>query len=332
MKLKAGLKRVLALLPKEKGKNVFNRVRFTGNPSTVFVTDGICSSTVFVDEDIPSFVCDADILKYVVKDKGELSISVEMGKVVMTTEVNRYDIPCEDASAFPLVIHPSEDLFIEHDLTCIDTVIHGASKNSKANGLPFVHFTKDYIEATDRTRLVKVLYGFDWVGTLPIELFNKWPSKKGEQGFYADDYRAYFKLGEEYRICTLTNVKYPSTEVATKLPSVVNAFTVGRKDLLNMIVQATDISEVNGVLFEIGSSYKVKIKALGRESVLDSYVGELLIEGSNVESKVSVNGKLLQQSLKKINGRFITCIYNEYPNPFVVRSGDTLVYIWPMLN
>jgi len=333
MKLKEALKRVMALLPKDKNKSFFHKVRFVSSPSAVFVTDGICSSLAYVDSELPDFLCDSSILRKAIKDKGDLSIEiVGSGKIDIFSELNRYRLVGQELASFPVPSFPdAKCIFTEVDLTFLNSVIYSASKTSKNGGWPYVHFTNSFIETNDTIRLARVDTEFPWEGVLPIELFNKWPKKIKEGGFCVDDYFVYFKLDDEYRVSVITKEDYPDTLTATKISDNCGHCVVNCKELLEIVKQATEVSEVNGVLFEFGGN--VRIHALGRECVLDGYVGSLKLDDAIVDiGKVSVLGKVLVKSLRNIKSDVVNLIYGPYPEPLVVRGGDTSVYIWPMVN
>lgn len=333
MKLKDALKRVVPLLPKDKNKSAFDKVRFVSSPPSVFVTDGLQSSLVYVDDPIPDLLCNASIVKQAVKDKGDLAVVQDGGgKVSICSERNVYTVQGEYLASFPKPVIPESKLvFEEIDHTVINSVLYAASKNEKNGGLPFIHFGEGFVEATDTTRLCRVFCDFSWQGVLPSSLFNKWPKKVKEAGFVVDEYFVYFKLDEEYRISIIPENKYPDTSNATTLSEDLGLGVVNRKDLLDTVVQATDISEIKGVCLNFNNS-SLEIKALGRDHVLSEYKGNVVMEGVVREGAISVSGKMLSQCLRNIKGQFVNATYGPYPEPLVLRSGETKVFIWPMLS
>lgn len=329
MKLKQALKRAFALLPKDTN---FNKVLFVSSPASVFVTNGLCSTIVFVDDPLSDFLCDASVLVKAVKDKGDFRFRViGNGFCQIETTANQYTVMGEDTSLFPRPVFPDYDLFDDSiDLRKLQSVIYGASKSSKDEGLPYLHFADLFVESTDRVRLIKELVRFRWSGLLPIGLFNKWPKKFGEGGFYFDGYRAFFRLGDEIRYAFPVKDKYPDTQVATTIGEGNGTVVLARKEILDIVKQANEVSDIKGVHFTFGD--KVEVRALGRESVLDYYYGSSELDKPLVPGEVAVSGKLLSQSLRNIKTQLVTFIYNKYPSPLVIRGEQTLVYIWPMLN
>jgi len=330
MKLKSALKKAMSLLPKDKG-TVFYKVRFIKSPSSIFVTDGLCSSVVKVDDDIFDFLCEASVLVNAVKDKGDFSFTVEGdGSVKLNTDSNSYTLIGEDISSFPSPIFSDGSLFGDADILGLNNVIYAASKTAKNDGLPYIHFTNTYVEATDRVRLAKFLIDFPWEGLLPVDLFNKWPKKASSIGFYFDGYRCFFMIGDEVRYAFPLGDKYPDTTVATTLGDNKSCVVVSRKSLLETIKQASEVSKISGVLLSFGET--LEVRALDRESVSYAYLGYVMTEGEGTGCDVSVSGKSLSQCLRNIKSSEISCYYGEYPSPLVLRGGDTLVYIWPMFN
>jgi hypothetical protein len=336
MNLKSALKGVLSVLTKDKTKSVFNKIRFVENPSGVFVTDGICSSFIYVDSPLMDCLVDANVVSEAVKDKGELLLSSfdQIGKVCLRNEYNVYYLNCL-ADPYPLPIYPkSEYNFIAMDVCKLNNIIFSASKTSKANGFPYIHFTKNYIETTDGNRLVRldnISFPYDDV-VVPIELFNKWPKKIRCGAVYRDDYFLYFMLGEEIRTVILSDRKFPNTATATKYNNTYSSI-VNRKQLMDVIKQASNISEIKGVSFDI-KDRNIGIKALGVGSVSDSYIGNVdIIEGcSELLFNVGINGVLLHQCLSHIKSDEIELIYNKYPSPLIIKGDDTTMYIWPLIN
>lgn len=331
MKLKQALKRVIALLPKN-DQSAFYKVRFASDPSSVFVTDGSSSSIVYVDEDdLIDFVCNASVIVKAVKDKGDLSFQTwGGGQCALCTDNHTYTLTGEDTTIFPYMVHPTAEFDRNVDISVLNNVMYAASKDGKSDGLPYIHFADGFIEATDRIRLVKVLANFGWEGLLPIQLFNKWPKRFGEGGFVFDGLRAYFLLGDEVRYAFPVKEAYPNTVGATTISKGIGQCALIRKWLLEAVKQANELSEVKGVSLNFGD--KVEIKSLGRESIMDSYVGSLETEEKLKEGNVSVSAKLLTQSLRNMKSDVVLLMYEKYPSPLVLRGGDTLVYIWPMLN
>lgn len=333
MKLKEALKRVTALLPKDKNKSFFHKVRFVSKPSSVFLTDGLQSSLVYVDDYLPDLLCSSEIITKAVKGKGDLAITEQGdGRFALCSETNLYHIQGESLASFPKPIVPESKLaFDEIDHTPIGSVVYCASKNEKNGGLPFINFGDGFVEATDTFRLCRVDYDLPWQGVLPSALFNKWPKKVKEAGFAVDEYYVYFKLDDEYRISIIPESKYPNTTNAITLNDDLGLGVVFRKDLLNTVIQATDISEIKGVSL-IFNNDDLSIKALGRDHVLEDYKGSVAMDGIVREGSISVSGKLLSQCLRNLKGNFVNITYGVYPGPLVLRSGDTKVVIWPMLS
>lgn len=329
MELKKALQRVMAILPTTKDKSYFSKVRFFSDPSCVFTTDGLNSSFVFVDGSLPDLICDASLVKKAIKGKGDIVIRQDgIGQVMLFTETNSYTLAHESIE-FPIPVIPTKGIdFVECDLSKLDIVKYAAPKNSKNNNFPYINFNAGFVEATNRECLMRLEGDYPISTALPIELFNKWTKKAKVSGILFNEYFVYFKFDDEYRYTTINKVNYPNTSVIYEA-SFKDRCAVDRSSLLDTISQATEVSEVKGVSLKFGSS--LEVKALGREHVMDSYSGEVSIEGNSKEVELFINGKLLCGLLKKLKGELITLNYSEFPNPLNVISQNVKAFIWPMM-
>lgn len=337
MELKPALKGMLSLLTKDSNKSVFNKIRFVSNPSGVFVTDGICSSFAYVDSPLLDCLVDASIVSEAVKDKGALEFNTTFdgtNRVCLIGKANYYYLDCL-SDVYPLPIYPKSDYqFISMDICKLNSVIFSASKSSKANGFPYLHFTKDYIEATDGNRLVRLEemnFPYEDI-VIPIELFNKWPKKVKCGAVYKDDYFLYFMLDSIIRIVALGDRKYPNTDIAIKYKYDYHTI-INRKQLLDVIKQASNVSDINGISFNI-IDRKIEIKALGIDTISDSYIGNVgIIDGStDVPFNVGINGVMIYQCLSHIKSDVVELVYNKYPSPLVIKGDNVTMYIWPLIN
>lgn len=336
MELKAALKGVLSLLRKDKDKSVFNKVRFVSNPSGVFITDGVCSSFIYVNSDIIDCLVDCSIVEQAIKDKGNLALdySDKNGFVRLFSEYNTYYLECLQDN-YPLPIFPKSDyIFQSCDLCKLNNIIFSASKTSKDKGFPYIHFTSKYIEATDGNRLSRLYMDFPYDNlVIPIDLFSKWPKKLKVNAVYKDDYFLYFMLNNEIRSVVVSERKYPDTTIATQFKED-SYCGVLRKELLDIIKQATNVSDVKGVLLDFTKINSLSIKALGSESISDCYIGDVPILASqfNLLTSIGLNGTLFQQCLSHLKCDSIKLYYNKYPEPLLIKGDNTYMYIWPMVN
>lgn len=336
MKLKSALKSVLSLTTKDKTKSVFNKIRFEANPSGVFVSDGICSSFIYVDDPLIDCVVDASVLSQIVKDKGELALtnSDQIGKICLCNPYNVYHLPCS-SDPYPFSIYPRSDyLFQAVDLTKLDSIIFSASKTSKDGGFPYLHFADNYVEATDGNRLSRLYWIFPYNDlVVPVELFNKWPKKLKKSAVYKDDYFLYFMLDDEIRIVILSDRKYPNTDIVVKDKVEKNHCFVNRKQFLEIVKQASNISEINGISIDF-STESLLLRALGKENISDIHIGNFQAESGHtkVDFLVGVNGTMLSQGLQHLKSDMVELIYSKYPDPLILSTQDVSMYIWPMIN
>ena len=321
MDLKSALKRVLAMLPKG---NLYDGVLFSKD--TVSVTNGLVTSVVkldgiYYDTDM---VVGSEELKAAAKVKGNISL---VGNEVHT-DVGVYTLHVKNECKYLGPPEYPKDFF-EIDISSMKKVIGVASKTDKDGGVPFLNFTKKYIESTDRCRAARCYPGIGWEGVLPIELFNRWPTCKSV--FYGEsDIFVFFELDGEMRIATKRTHKFPSLGEFFEKDDYVGNCIISTAGFIDAVSQASDVSSFKGVAISF-DGVEIKVEALNDKGAAEGYFSSVKpIRMNGYIKSVYLNGTLLIKALKLFKLSAIRISYGEYPSPVKLSAGGLTVLLWPL--
>lgn len=337
MELTQAIQRVAKVCPKKKDKANFQVVRFLppqgDGPSYVYATDGLVTSLIKVDGDcLPNVLLPAGDLIKATKDSGEIKIVEDgYGQVSLITFFGVYRLQGKSFDCFPgLPRMPSSYTPISlGEWGDIRKVFHAAAKEAEDSELAVVHFTPDYVEATDKARLVRVNLSKEWSGLVSVSVFKSWP--KGEVYVSFTETHAFFWVGDELRIGQLLNCpNYPKT--ASTIPGEHEGpyAVVSTRKIYEAAKQGAQLSDLGMVTLEFGDS--LIIRAWSENQEASTYQAEIKIyDGSKHAGLFLITGKFLVEALAHVESRNIQLGYGGLSDPLRIDSGAYTACIWQLI-
>ena len=329
--------------PKKKEKAALQAIRFfpryQDNLPYVYATDGLRASLIKIDlDDLPNVLLPAGDLVKAAKDPGGLDV-VESGsgKIELRTDISTYELLGMPLDHYPgIPAGPGEYRPIK-TWPWVKKVFHAAGRETVEPELAVINFTPEYVEATDKSRVVRIELQEDWRGLVPASTFKAWP--KGDVWSAFTSAHAFFWVGEELRIGTLFhNANYPKT--AGLLPKEHKGpyIVVPTGALGGAVRQGSVLSHLGLVTFEI-TLEKLIIRAWqeGRElSEGGSYVATIDVLGGSMAGSMGagmllLTGKYLDEALRPVASPNVKLGFGGIADPLRIESGVYTACIWQML-
>ena len=338
MELSKAIQRVAKVCPKKKDQAALQTIRFLpsyqGEPPWLYATDGLRSALVKVDrEDLPNVLLPASDLVKAAKDPGELDVvEVGYGKIELRTEAAVYQIQGLNFGSYPGVPQtPTQYAPVaSEDWAEVVKVFHGAAKETVDPEMAVIHFTPDFVEATDKNRLVRVDVAGPWAGLVPARAFKAWP--KGEVQVAFTTTHAFFWIGDELRVASLlTNPDYPKT--ANTVPPVhPGPFVLVRTALFrDAVCQGMAMSGLGLVNMEMTGD-KVVIRAWQEDAEESSYVAEApVLHARGPAGMLTITGKYVDEALRKVDTPNVKLGYGTVADPLRIESGRFVCCVWQMV-
>lgn len=332
MDLKTAIQRVSKVLPRGKDVESYKWIRFlSGPPSRIYATDGPRTVVAQVDVELPDVLLASDLLVKAAKDGGEITVhQVGYGNIELRTPSTVYKLQGYGGDQFA-ALPPVPDMFTEVDYWGqVTKVFHAAASPAVDSDLAVIRFTPEFVEATDRYRLVRVSAPGPWAGLVPTDVFKTWPKGMVEVAFTTQ--HAYFRVQDELRIATIRSTAYPNTD--SVIPDVHSGprVLVPVGILVNAVKQGLEVSELGlvNLTFEDG---QVVIRAWQEGDVGKAYQAEVpaLHRWDWAPGSVLVNGKYLHQSLKVVDTPNVILGYGDIADPLRVESGLFVACLWQMV-
>lgn len=353
MELKRAIDRVVKVCPRRKEHAAFQAIRFVPNPAGVpyvYATDGRRFASAHVDlKDFPDMLLPSGPLAAAAKDLGTLEIiEAGYGKLELRSKTSTYSLRSMDTSKFPVLpVMPEQFSPISSgDWAEVTKVFHAAGREQENPELAVVHFTPEYVEATDQTRLVRVEIPGPWDGLVPVSTFKSWP--KGSVHTVFSKTHAFFRVGDELRVGVLAhNSSYPKTvSVVPKRhegPFVLVATEIFR----DAVQQGTALSELGLILLEMDSvTLGMQVRAWREGStddpryeatvpVLHGKLPEPVLPGkfpepSAVQNIMLLAGKPIEAALQKVVTPNVRLCYGTVSDPIRIESGIFSACVWQM--
>lgn len=339
MELSQAIQRVAKVCPKKKDQMALQVIRFfpshQGNPPWLYATDGLRSALVKVDRpDLPNVLLPAGDLVKAAGDPGELEVvETGFGKVELRTETATYQLQGLNFDAFPALPQtPAQYTLIQKEYWAeVAKAFHAAAKETEDPELAVVHFTPDYVEATDKNRLVRVEIPGPWAGLVPARAFKAWP--KGEIQVAFTTAHAFFWVGDELRVAgLLTNPNYPKT--ANVIPPEYQAFAlVETAAFRDAILQGLAMSGLGVVNLDVNPAVdNLVIRAWQEGAEESAYVATIpILHGRGEPGMLLVTGKFVHEALQKVSTPNVKLGYGGVADPLRMESGLMTVCVWQMV-
>ena len=344
MELKQAIQRVAKVCPRKKEKAALQAIRFLpaqgeNTPPYLFATDGIRSALVKVDIDqLPNVLLpSADVVK-AANDPGEMDLKeIGYGKIEFHTPISSYQVQGMNFDGYPTIPPiPSQYtpvMFWEQ----VSKVFHAAAKPAEVPDLAVVHFTPDYVECTDKSRLVRIEVSGPWDGLVPVTVFQTWP--KGDVFTAFTSTHAFFWVGDELRMAVLAHSPdYPKTNQVVPVRHAGPFMLVETQVFRDAIRQGMKLSTLGLVLLEFGEQpVSLKIRAWQEKSEESSYEAEVPVLNSRpgvpgaAESVLLITGKYLDEALKEVDTPNVRVCYGNINDPLRIESGLFRACIWSMV-
>jgi len=297
--------------------------------SRLYAYNDRCGVIVEVDEDLPNMWVASEKLRAIGKGKGEVTITPGAHGAATFSGVGfSYDVHCAiDLKEFPgLPLLP--DAFMYLDMDPILQVVHAASEDEDYPSRQTLHFTDEWVEAFDGSRLARVYTRTGVAGLLPSEMFKSWP-KRQEAGVFTSKSGVYFKIGEdEIRFAPYVIGEYP--DMAQVIPDSPRGCTlvVGSESLATVVKRATDVSLAPTI--NLSAMPGKLVVTAWEEATQRTFKAEVEAIG-NCEGVRMLNGRNLEQTLKVVSTPNVMVRFT--PNqlaPIQIESAGYVEVLWPM--
>lgn len=340
MELSKAIQRVAKVCPRKKDQASLQVIRFfpsqQGGSPWLYATDGLRSALVKVDrEDLPNVLLPADDLVKAAKDPGELEvIEAGFGKVELRTDTATYQLQGLNFDSFPAIPPmPAQYTLIQKEYWAeVAKAFHAAGKETADPELAVVHFTPDFVEATDKNRLVRVEIPGPWSGLVPARAFTSWP--KGEVQVAFTTTHAFFWIGDELRVTSLlTNPNYPKTDnmIPPEYPAFVLVETAAFRDA---ILQGMAMSGLGIVNLDVNpATDNLVIRAWQEDAEESAYVATIPILHGNrgPAGMLLVTGKYVHEALQKVTTPNVKLGYGSISDPLRMEAGLLTACVWQMV-
>lgn len=337
MDLKKAIQRVAKVCPRKKERAALQVVRFMpavgeGSPY-VFATDGLRSALVKVDlENLPNVLLPSSDLVKAAKDPGNMEVvEAGYGKINLVTEVGNYEIQGLPFDHFPgLPNMPSTYNQIDKsEWAAITKVFHAAAKETDEPDLAVVHFTPDYVEATDKNRLVRVEVGGQWDGLVPASTFKVWP--KGEVWYGFTTTHAFFWVGDELRVGHLLHSpSYPQTAKVVPGEHIGPHIVVPTRQVYEAVKQGAELSDLGMVTISIKD--RLTIRAWSENQEASTYEAQVdVYDSTGHEGMLLVTGKYLAEALAQVESLNFQLGFGGVSDPLRIDSGSYIACVWQLV-
>ena len=293
----------------------------------------MCLATV--DCKLPKAVLDADILNGIVKDTGDIEV-VEpgYGNVGLKSGVRKYFLNGNDTTSYPYPPNMPEKMHEAPNWGQVLKVVHAAAPEADkaVSNLAVVHFTPDYVEATDKARFARVDIEGQWVGLVPVKLFKTWPKKKGVSVVFTKSH-GFFQIGpDEVRIAVLQATKYPDTASVIPKSHRGPLAIVNVEETTKAVSQATNLASLGLVSLD-GVANGLQVTAWEPDDDVDVAMQAVvpILHAKQGLGRALVSGKYLKQLLKQVDSVNVILGFGEVSDPLRVEAGNFIGLLWQQI-
>lgn len=333
MELRKAIIRVakLAKITKKESSYIRFLPRSAQTPATLYVTDGICSSLVRVDEDLPNALLDSAVVLKAAKGPGELSIrEAGYGQVLVQAGSAQYQLASKELASFPGLPPMPEGLEPVPGWRWVLGVVHAAEQERLGLAMSRIHFAPCYVEACDKARLARAEIEGPWGDALvPQRIFRAWPKGAVKAHFSAT--HAVFSIGmEEIRVACLAVDKYPVTEGLMPAEHRGPWALVEVAALKKAIELGRQVSYLGMVLVAMTPD-SVVVKAAQSDQTAHKFVSSVpVLHGSGGTGAVFLFGKYLVDALAQLETPNVRVCWDGPLDPLRLESGPLVICIWQM--
>lgn len=323
MQLRDAIAKAAKFAWKGKQRSPTKCVRFMpgGNDyrSALFATDGPQGILIWLDQDVPNVMIDAEKLAAALKGVKQATIEQVVNQTVVISGVR---LEGGNVNEYPAIPRFPESNFQKlQDWWTIEKLLHAVSKDPQQPILQCLHFRHDLVETTDRFRVARAFVRTPWEGLVPAATFRHWPDGDVHATFGED--LAAFRVGDELRFTRLKRGAFQDCDQLLPPWHEGSRAIVATKVLIDSVKRAKALAGACRLTID---AQMVQVEGGGfKETTLIHRT----IDAPEKPVTIHVNSTWLLEALRNVSTDRVVLGYTDSGDPLRIESGPYVVGLWP---